>query len=74
MSLLRVNPPGQPIRYIELGPARGRLTANGGRSMGGPLSEQESPWTRNARLTREYKERLRAEREAALSAELDGLA
>jgi len=71
MALLRVNPPGQPVRYVSLGPARGRLTAAGGRSLGGPIREQESPWTRNARLTREYKERLRAERESALAAELD---
>ena len=59
--ILRVNPPGQPVRYIELGPARARLSSRDG-SMGGPLSEQESHWTKAARLKRE---RERAEREAA---------
>jgi hypothetical protein len=73
VSVIRLNPPGQPVRYVELGPARGRLTAAGGRSLGGPLREQESPWARNARLTREYKQRLRTARESALAAELDGL-
>jgi hypothetical protein len=37
MSLIRLNPPGQPIRYIELGPARARLSTNQYGSMGGQL-------------------------------------
>jgi hypothetical protein len=35
MSALRVNVPGQPIRYIDLGPARGRLNVSGFIAMGG---------------------------------------
>ena len=35
--LLRVNVPGQPVRYLDLGPARGRLSAAVGAPLGGPF-------------------------------------
>jgi len=62
--ILRINPPGEPVRFVELGPARGRLTANGGRSMGGPLEHQPSPWTKNAQLQR-VRDQAERERRAA---------
>jgi hypothetical protein len=64
MALLRRVPFGQPVspeHFVELGPARGRLSDGRG-SLGGPLSEQENYWTKHARLKRE---RLAREREAA---------
>jgi hypothetical protein len=48
MSALRVNVPGQPIRYIDLGPARGRLNVSGFIAMGGPLTADASRQTKNA--------------------------
>jgi len=37
MSALRINLPGQPIRYIELGPARARMSSSPYTSMGGQI-------------------------------------
>jgi hypothetical protein len=48
MSALRVNVPGQPIRLIDLGPARGRLNVSGFIAMGGPLTADASRQTKNA--------------------------
>lgn len=37
MALLRLNPPGLPVRHIDLGHARGRVSPVHAGSLGGPL-------------------------------------
>jgi hypothetical protein len=59
MAALRLAHPGQPIRYLELGPARGRISVYHYGSVGGPIREQENQHTRNARLQREHLTRYR---------------
>lgn len=54
MSALRINPPGQPIRHIDLGPAAA-LRGYGSHhitygSFGGPIEQQASSWAQAAKL------------------------
>jgi hypothetical protein len=61
MSALRVNAPGQPVRYIDLGPARGRLNVSGFIAMGGPLTADASRQTKNAQHQRKFTRSLSLE-------------
>ena len=58
MALVRVNPPGQPVRYIDLGIARGRVSVARGAPIGGPLQEQASAWA-GKRIRQEAEDRPR---------------
>ena len=58
--ILRLNPPGQPVRYIDLGIARGRITGPAA-SLGGPLEQQASAWA-GKKLRQDSAPRVKGER------------
>lgn len=64
MAALRIARPGEPVRVIDLGPARGRVTGQHGatRGLGGEYVQGRSPRDRELEMQRAAMARLRETR------------